>query len=123
LLALLLLLVTAFGISTSADAFTTSRAEFQTQQVLPKPQNPNPIVSQDETALRVGETLTQDIKGGTTQSFKISVSAGQYLRLLVQQRGIILVAKLYDNSRKQVVHMDNPSGGHGPIYISEIDAT
>jgi hypothetical protein len=54
LLALLLpLLVIAFGLSHSADAFTPFRAEFETL----KPQNPNPMVSQDETALKLGERL------------------------------------------------------------------
>lgn len=101
-------------------AFAKPRAEFEVRRVLQKSQDTETVVSQNITSLRLGETVTQQIKGGEVHSFKVSLTAGQYARLLVEQHGIILVATLSDFDGKQIVEMDNPSGGHGPIYISFI---
>ncbi len=77
-------------------------------------------LDQETTLLRSGETLTRPIDGGKTQSFSISVAAGQYLRLLVRQHGIILTATLVDVDGRLLSVMENPSGGHGPIEIAAI---
>jgi CHAT domain-containing protein/tetratricopeptide (TPR) repeat protein len=77
-------------------------------------------VAQDQTTLIAGVPVTREIKGGESQSFKLWIPPGQYLRLLIRQHGIILAAALFDSHGKQVVEMDNPAGGHGPIYISTI---
>src|SRR6185436_722272 len=74
----------------------------------------------DEPTLRAGETLNRNIKGGGQQAFRITIPTGQYCRLLVQQHGIILSATLLDPNGQSLVTMDNPSGGHGPIYLSTI---
>jgi CHAT domain-containing protein len=84
-----------------------------------------PIDSQGSTtstleALRLGQALTKQINGGESQSFRVSLTSGDYVRLVVQLRGIILRATLFDPAGKELVVMNNPSGGYGPIYISEI---
>ncbi len=72
--------------------------------------------------LQLGEIVKQDIRGGQTCSFNLSLIAGQYVRLLIEQHGIILVADLFDGDGKPVIEMDNPSGAYGPIYCSTIAA-
>lgn len=70
--------------------------------------------------LREGESLSRNIKGGEKISFEIGLTAGQFATVSVEQHGIILSVALFDPSGAQINAMDNPSGGHGPIYLSTI---
>ncbi len=70
--------------------------------------------------LELRQTLKLDIKGGNSKSFLLSLDTNQYARVLVEQHGIILSVQLLDLEGRLIVEMDNPSGGHGPIYLSAI---
>jgi len=67
-----------------------------------------------------GTSKLREIAGGETKSFRINVIAGQYLRIAIQLKGIILRATLLDSAGNPIVTMSNPSGGYGTIYLSEI---
>ena len=67
-----------------------------------------------------GDVVKERINGGETKSFPIILTAGQYARVRTEQHGSILIASLFDPDRKEIVRMDNPTGGHGPIIISTI---
>jgi CHAT domain-containing protein/tetratricopeptide (TPR) repeat protein len=67
-----------------------------------------------------GDSLTQSIKGGETQTFSIPLAAGQYAEVAIEQHGSILLATLFDPQRQEIVQMDTPSGGYGPIHFSII---
>jgi CHAT domain-containing protein len=77
---------------------------------------------QSSTTLSPGQTLSPDIKGGDKQSFEMDLPAGKFATLTVEQRGINLRATLSDPANAPIISMTNPSGGHGPIYISIIPA-
>jgi CHAT domain-containing protein/Tfp pilus assembly protein PilF len=63
----------------------------------------------------------KELAGGQAHTYKISAaSANQYLCVVVEQRGINIVATLYDSQNKELLLADNPSGAHGPIYVSTI---
>jgi CHAT domain-containing protein/Tfp pilus assembly protein PilF len=79
-----------------------------------------PVTNQDQTSPLTQAPLKREIRGGGQQSFKISVAAGQYMRLLIEQHGIILQATLFDSHHNWIAEMDSPSFGHGPIYLSVI---
>jgi tetratricopeptide (TPR) repeat protein len=70
--------------------------------------------------LREGESLSRNIKGGEKFSFEIDLTAGKFATVSVEQHGIILSVALSDPSGAQLITMDNPSGGHGPIHVSTI---
>lgn len=70
--------------------------------------------------LKPGQVVSQLINGGESQSFAISLAAGQYLSLHIEQHGSILLATLFDPRGGEVIQMDYSAGGHGPIYISAI---
>lgn len=74
------------------------------------------------TTLTVGQSITRQIKGGELQTFQFAAGSGQYLRVTVRQSRIILQVTLFDPTGKQLVTTNNPSGGSGPIYVSEIAA-
>lgn len=78
---------------------------------------------QRHRVLLKNEPIVERINGGDTQLFKTFVESGKYFRLEVQQLGIILSMTLLDAKGQQLVTMDNPSGGHGPISLSAIAAT
>jgi CHAT domain-containing protein len=88
--------------------------------VLPPSQDASVINAQNTTQLQSGKTITREITGGATHAFETPLLAGQYMRLVVEQHGINLVATLLDSDGWQIVQMDNPAGGHGPIYLSLI---
>jgi CHAT domain-containing protein/Tfp pilus assembly protein PilF len=67
-----------------------------------------------------GDVVKQQIKGGERQSFLVTLTTGQYASVRVEQHGAILLITLFDPQGKEIILMDNPSGGHGPIIISTI---
>jgi CHAT domain-containing protein len=73
-------------------------------------------------AIKAGEPLTQKIGGGETQTFSVSMTAGQYAEFVVEQQGNILLATLFDPQGNELIQMDNPAGGYGPIYFSSLAA-
>lgn len=66
------------------------------------------------------QPLKLDITGGKSKSFLLSLDTNQYARVLVEQHGITLSVELLDLKGGSIVKMDNPAGGHGPIYLSAI---
>jgi CHAT domain-containing protein/tetratricopeptide (TPR) repeat protein len=81
---------------------------------------PASLVVQGEIPSLTGDPIKREISGGAVQSFSISLKSGQYLRLLIEQHGIILQATLFDANTNRIAEMDSPSFGHGPIYLSTI---
>src|SRR5690349_9364841 len=79
---------------------------------------PRSVIAQDD--LKLGETLTRQIKGGDKRSFTISLAQGQFAEITVEQRGAILMATLFDPQNNEVIEMDFSGGGFGPIYLSAI---
>src|ERR1051326_7711344 len=77
-------------------------------------------IVQEDVVLLSGPGFDKELAAGQTHTYKISVAAGQYLRVVVEQHGILIIATLYDSQRKELVKADNPSGAHGPIYLSTI---
>ncbi|HVG18131.1 MAG TPA: CHAT domain-containing tetratricopeptide repeat protein, partial [Blastocatellia bacterium] len=64
--------------------------------------------------LEAGKPIERKIAGGETHSYKVRLGAGQFLRVIVDQRGVDLVAALFAPDGKPVVEMDSPNGAHGP---------
>jgi tetratricopeptide (TPR) repeat protein len=107
---LFLLGLLAFGLSLPAHLAHSSSTDLRLQL------NPQ----QDATRLELGHPLKSDITGGKSQLFLLSLDTNQYARVLVEQHGIILSVQLLDLDGRPIVEMDNPGGGHGPIYLSAI---
>jgi CHAT domain-containing protein len=80
------------------------------------------VLLDDLTTLSPGQRSTHEIKGGALQTFQVAAGFGQYLRVTVRQSRIILQVTLFDPTGKQLVTTNYPSGGSGPIFVSEIAA-
>lgn len=83
-----------------------------------------PVVEQTggtaQGELKLGDQLQRRITGGATHTFTISLASGQYAAIDVEQHGSELRATLYDPNARELVQMDYPGGGYGPIYLSHV---
>jgi erythromycin esterase len=52
--------------------------------------------------------------GGDAHDYKVSLKAGQFLYLVVDQRGIDLVLRVFGPDGKRVAEVDSPNGDNGP---------
>ncbi|HSK71961.1 MAG TPA: tetratricopeptide repeat protein, partial [Pyrinomonadaceae bacterium] len=57
--------------------------------------------------------LESALAGGQTHKYKIEVKANEFLQVKVEQKGIDVVVKLFDNSGKKLAEMDSPNGTQG----------
>lgn len=62
----------------------------------------------------------QTIQDGESRSFPISLQSGQFVRILVQQQGIDLVALLLNPDGKEIATSDSPNEDEGAEVISTI---
>jgi CHAT domain-containing protein/lipopolysaccharide biosynthesis regulator YciM len=69
---------------------------------------------QDVKKLEPGKRLSGELAGNQTRSYEITVSAGQFLHVVVEQLGIDVVVVLYDSNGKRVAEVDSPNGTQGP---------
>ena len=66
--------------------------------------------------------LERQLKGGEVQDFRVSLAPGQFLHVLVAQRGIDVVATAFNPEGKQLFSVDSPNGSWGTepvIFIAE----
>src|SRR5262245_17705007 len=45
-------------------------------------------INQNENQLELGKTVSRELAGGQAHSYRITLAAGEYLRVVVEQRGI-----------------------------------
>lgn len=67
-----------------------------------------------------GEVFKGKMNGGETQLFRITVNAGQYLRVVIEQQGIDVAVALVGPGQKRLLEMDSPNGNYGPEPISAV---
>ena len=63
---------------------------------------------------------SRSIQNGEFQAFAISLQAGQFVRIIVQQQGIDLVVTLMSPDGKEIANSDSPNDDDGPEVISAI---
>ena len=72
--------------------------------------------------LRVGLPIERELAGGQQHAYPITLSAGQYLNLVVEQRGIDVVVVLLAPDGKLLLEVDSPNGEQGPEPLAWIAA-
>jgi CHAT domain-containing protein len=77
-----------------------------------------PATDAEVRQLDAGTMLERELGGGQNHSYRINVSPGQFLRVIVDQRGIDIVATICAPDGKQIAKVDRPNGAHGPEAIS-----
>ena len=73
--------------------------------------------------LTLGTPIGREMNGGEAHTYRITITSGQYLRVVVQQQGIDVVVTLIDPRGQKVLEVDNPNGSKGPEPLSIIAET
>src|SRR2546426_4280875 len=74
-------------------------------------------------SLQLGTAIERTIASGQTHTFSVRVEADQYLQLVVDQRGIDVVVRLFSPAGKSLGEFDSPNGDHGPENVSLVADT
>jgi CHAT domain-containing protein/tetratricopeptide (TPR) repeat protein len=67
--------------------------------------------------LEVGKPAERQMAGGQVHRYRLSLSEGEYLRLVVEQMGIDVVAAIFDPEGKEICRIDSPNGARGPEIV------
>jgi len=68
--------------------------------------------------LEQGKPIERELAGGEVHAYSIQLTAGQFLSVVVDQRGIDVVVSLFGPDGKQLIEVDSPSGAKGPEPVS-----
>jgi len=80
-----------------------------------------PVASQQSfPALEEGRPIERELAGGETHAFQVTLAAGQYLRVVVDQRGIDVALRIFGADGQKMVEMDSPNATQGPEAISVV---
>lgn len=71
-------------------------------------------------ALELGKGIERELQGGAVHVYGIMLAAGQFLHVVVDQRGIDVVVKLFGPDGKQLTEVDSPNGAQGPESIPRV---
>jgi CHAT domain-containing protein/Tfp pilus assembly protein PilF len=80
------------------------------------------LATQDDKESRIlelGKPIERELAGEQTHSYQLTLVAGQFLHLVVDQRGIDVVVIVYGPDGKKLVEVDSPNGAHGeePVML------
>ncbi len=68
--------------------------------------------------LEKGVPIERELKGGEVHAYAITLDAGQFVKTVVDQRGIDVVVVLFAPDGKQLAEVDSPNGNQGPEPVS-----
>src|SRR5687767_7044688 len=83
-----------------------------------KPSNAVTQSQQEIGLLAVGKPIERELEADETHVYRIRLAAQQFLRVVVDQRGIDVAVALFGPDRKQIIEVDSPNGAHGLESIS-----
>ncbi len=67
--------------------------------------------------LEQGKQIERELAGGQSHSFQMTLSAGQYVKLMIHQCGIDVVVRLFGPDRKQFAEFDSEIRAHGEEHV------
>src|SRR2546427_189801 len=72
----------------------------------------------DIRPLEAGTAIEREIAGGETHTYQVKLATGQFSRVIIEQKGIDLIATLVTPDAKQAIEADLSSGGFGQESLS-----
>src|SRR5215510_3483682 len=83
---------------------------------------PNPIVQgeKDVRPLEPGKPIECEIAGGQGHDYRITLSAGQFMKVIVDQRGIDVVVGLLGPDAKQIMEFDSEIRSQGQETVWQV---
>jgi len=84
-----------------------------------QPETTNSLqVENDARPLEAAKPIERELAGGQKHYYKIALEAGQYLHLVIDQKGIDVVVTLFDTAGKKLAEIDSPVGAYRPERMS-----
>lgn len=83
-----------------------------------------PKTESDTVQLPTGQAVEGELKGEQARSYNIPLTRGQFLYVIVDQKGIDVVVTLFGSGGKKLIEIDNLNGSQGPeplTFIAEND--
>jgi hypothetical protein len=74
------------------------------------------------TALQVGTPVERTLGPGQTHNYTVALEQNQYLQLVVDQRGIDVIVRVFSPSGRKVGEFDSPNGDDGPENVTVVAA-
>jgi len=74
----------------------------------------------DARLLEPGKAIKRELSGAGSHTFQIRLSAGQFLKVIVEQQGIDVVARLIGPDGKQIIEFDSESRLRGPETVEHV---
>jgi len=71
---------------------------------------------------KAGESVERELKGGEAHLYEMSVTANQFVRVVVEQRGIDVIVALVGQDGAKLLEVDRPNGSNGPEELFWIAA-
>src|SRR6266542_1220515 len=83
---------------------------------------PNPIVQgeKDVRPLEPGKPIERHLAGGQSHAYQITLSAGQFMKVIVEQRGIDVVVGLLGPDAKQIMEFDSEIRSQGQETVWQV---
>jgi len=79
----------------------------------------NDVVGQQSNViLKPNEPIERRLKGGDVQGFRINLKANQFMRVIVEQRGVDVVLSLYSPDDNLLEERDRPNSTNGEESLS-----
>jgi CHAT domain-containing protein/Tfp pilus assembly protein PilF len=75
---------------------------------------------QDVRVLELGKPIERELAGGQSHTYEVTLSAGQFLNVVVEQRGIDVVVKLLGPDSKQIAEFDSEIRKQGQETMSQV---
>ena len=72
------------------------------------------------STLTPGRTVEVELGGGETHSYGVRLEAGQYFKLVVEQKGVDLLVTLLSPGGEKLAEVDAPTGEYGPEHLSHV---
>lgn len=85
--------------------------------------SPTPPTPLSLTALATGPPLLQSLSTGGTRCYELSLEAGQYLQMTVEQRGVDVAVQVLDPAGNLLLRVDSPTGVQGSEELDLVAAT
>jgi len=75
---------------------------------------------QNSVPLEQGKPIERELAGGESHSYQLNVATGQYAYVIVDQKGIDVVASLFGPDGKLITAVDGPNGSNDiePVHIT-----
>jgi hypothetical protein len=71
-----------------------------------------------QTKLQLGSPIERELQPGQPHEFTVELQENNFIQLVVEQRGIDVIVKVFSPAGKSLGEFDTPNGAEGPEHVS-----